>query len=164
MIAKIQPGDLILYLATPRDALVTRAVGAFQLLFGVGKKAATYSHVAIAAWSPRMQFEAKWPWSGHYRVDEKRAYEVWRLRDLTHQKRAAILADCQAHCYELYALDTLLTFGLVTHRHAMVCSQWAAARYAAGGYRFAKDGHHIVAPDVMTDAGFLQYIGTGGRK
>ncbi len=160
---KIEPADVILYVATPRDEFITRAVGAIQLLRGVGRRAIPYSHVALASWSPRMQFESKWPWSGEYRIDESRSYEVWRFKDIDHEKRTAILRDCEMNRFELYPLDTLLTGGLITHRHAMVCSQWAAARCAVAGYRFSKEGLRIVAPDVMTDSGLIRFIGKGGR-
>lgn len=159
----IQPADLILYEATPRDALITRMVGATQLLLGAGSRPITYSHVAIAAYEDGWQYESKWPRSGHFPVDQGRSYEVWRLKGSDAGRRAAILLDCMRHSGELYPLDTLATFGLITHRHAMVCSQWAAARCLAGGYGFEREGFPIVAPDVMLDAGILDFVCDGGR-
>jgi hypothetical protein len=161
---EIEPADLILYEATPRDALITRLIGAAQLVRGVGSGAMTFSHVAIAAWTKGYQYESKWPTSGHYPIDDTRSYEVWRLHGITHAKKQLILGSCSANAGEWYPLDTLLTFGLITHRHAMVCSQWAAARYSVVGYDFRRNGLPIVAPDAMADTRIAAYIGRGGRK
>lgn len=163
MIEEVRPADIILYEATPLDSFITRAVGAAQLLLGIGRTSITYSHVAIAAWTRGFQHESKFPFSGRFPVDESRRYEVWRLRGIDDDKRKIILRDCQMHSGELYPLDTLLTAGLIVHRRMKVCSQWAAARCFRAGYDFKKEGLRIVAPDVMRDSGILHYIGEGGK-
>ena len=148
-----KPGDWILYNVDGRSEFISRAVAAGQLLLGIGHGREAYSHVALVSERPQWQYESKFPFPGHYPIDITRAYEVWRIGDPTSAQRAKALNWCQRHIGARYPynMSGLLTDGLVALRRSYVCSQYAAAAWAAAGVRVSAEGQRILAPDVIPD-------------
>lgn len=145
-----KPADLVLYTADGGDEL-SRVVGAAQLVLHAGHSKRLYSHVAMLAYTPGYQWEAKFPFVGRFPIDITRPYEVWQVPGLTHGQRLDILHEAQRHNGDLYNLLGLFTDGRLSWRHAEVCSQLAGICYAKGGVDFSKEGMRILAPDMIPD-------------
>lgn len=145
-----KPADLILYTAAGGDDL-SRAVGAGQFVLGIGKSKRLYSHVALKAFSPGFQHEAKFPFVGFFPIDITRPYEVWRLPGMTHEKAAAMIHEAMRHHGDIYGLATLFTAGRLVLRHEEVCSQLIDMCAKKAGYHFDKERLGILAPDSIPD-------------
>lgn len=146
------PGDIILYPITAASEWSSKIVGLAEMVCGQWRDGRQYSHAAILAQSPGMQYEESWPTSGLHRMDPKRPYEIWRVEGVEEDERQRILRWCAVHDGEWYDLGCLFTFGLLQSRHRAVCSQYVARAYMAGaGIRFGKEGHRIVSPDALAD-------------
>ena len=99
------------------------------------------------------QYESKFPFPGHFPIDITRPYEVWRLGEPTDAQRAKALNWCHRHqgVRVPYNMSGLLTDGLVALRRSYVCSQYAAAAWAAAGVKVSAEGQRVLAPDVIPD-------------
>lgn len=144
-----QPGDFILYPCDPRSALSSRFVGAGELLVGLGgNEKQMYSHAAILAYTPNHQFEAKFPLTGLFKIDDSRVYEIWRVGNPTDKQRAQILRWCMDHQGDLYNLIGVLTCGLIELPGTYYCSQFGCLAYASAGLH---PGDLIMSPNSIPE-------------
>jgi hypothetical protein len=146
-----RPADIILYPVTPRSGWTSRLVAAGEMILGSGKGAELYSHAALVSYSPGLQWEAKVPWVGLYRIDKTRTYEVWRLPGMTDEMREIILDEAKSHKGDWYNLIGLLTAGLLGPRNQEVCSQLVGICYAKAGIKIGKEGLLLLSPDAIAD-------------
>ena len=143
---EIYPGDVILYSANATSkSIISRAVVAGEILAGIGGKG-LYSHAAVVATTPGYQYEAKFPFTGRFKIDTSRPYEVWRLGPLTEGERLGIVRWCQDHRGYPYDLPGLLTFGLLKLPGFFYCSRFACLAYASVGRH---PGDLIMSPDSI---------------
>ncbi len=161
-----QPGDIILYPVTGQSNWISRLIGAAQLIIGIGKGYETYSHVAILAPNGR-QYEAKWPRTGNFLIDDSRVFEVWSLGNLTDAQRRQVLMWCRCHVGEWYNMIGLLTGGLFGLPRTAVCSQFAGHAYESAGVSIHQEGLAILSPDAIPDfpeARMLRRYQPGSRR
>lgn len=144
-----QAGDFILYPCDPRSAFSSRFVGAGELLVGLGGHAKQmYSHAAIFSYTPGYQYEATFPFTGHFKIDKSRVYEVWRIGSPTAQQRSKIIEWCEEHVGDLYNLIGVLTCGLIELPGTYYCSQFGCLAYAAAGLH---PGDLIMSPNSIPE-------------
>ena len=141
------PGDVILYPCDPRSAFSSRFVGAGELLIGMGGAGEEeYSHAAILSNTPGYEYEATFPFTGLFKIDTSRVYEVWRLGEITLNQRAVILRWCRTHLGDFYNLIGVLTCGLIELPGTYYCSQFACKAYDAAGLH---PGDLIMSPNSI---------------
>lgn len=146
-----QPGDFILYPCDPRSAFSSRFVGAGELLVGLGghgREKQMYSHAAIMGYTPGYQYEAKFPFTGHFKIDKSRVYEVWRIGSLSANQRHSLIDWCENHVGDLYNLIGVLTCGLIELPGTYYCSQFACLAYASVGLH---PGDSIMSPNSIPE-------------
>jgi hypothetical protein len=149
---KPEPADIVLFpVIGGVSSLASRLVTAGEDLLGIGRSLERYSHVAILANSPGMQYEAKWPRTGLFRTEERRPREIWHAWSLTKDQRYRILCYCQEHKGEFYGLIKILSFGLINSVHLPVCSSFAGYAYASAGFHISPEGEKLVSPNVIAD-------------
>lgn len=141
-----KPGDVILYPANGKSALSSRLVVAGEIIAGLGGGLEQYSHAAVLSQTPGKQYEATFPFTGHYPIDTSRTYEVWRLGDPSDAQRRRILDWCRSKRGKLYNLLGVLTCGKLQLPDTYYCSQFACLAYAAAGI---VAGDAIMSPDSI---------------
>ena len=143
-----QAADFILYPCDPRSAFSSRFVGAGELLVGLGGRGETtqYSHAAIKAVNPGYQYEAKFPLTGHFKIDTSRIYEVWRIGNPTDAQRAGILKWCKDHEHRPYDVLGVLTGGRLSIPGTYYCSRYGCLAYASQGLH---PGDLIMSPNSI---------------
>ncbi len=142
-----QPGDFILYPCDPRSAFSSRFVGAGELLVGLGGRGKQmYSHAAILSFTSGWQYEAKFPFTGRFKIDTSRVYEVWRIGDPTEKQRLQIVRWCRQHEGDCYNLIGVLTAGLIELPGTYYCSQFACLAYVSAGLH---PGDLIMSPNSI---------------
>lgn len=144
--AIVKPGDVILYPAGPKSALSSRLVVCGEIMAGLGSGLVSYSHAAVVARTPGYQYEATFPFTGRFKIDTSRPYEVWRLGDLTDLERGVVTKWCADHVGHPYNLTGVLTFDLIRLPGTYYCSQFACLAYAAAGKH---PGDLIMSPDSI---------------
>jgi hypothetical protein len=144
---KPEPGDVILYTAGGSSAWSSRLVAAGEILAGLGKGMKQYSHAAILS-VDGYQFEATFPLTGHYQIDTKRPYEVWRIGNPTTAQRGKVLEWCRSHEHRLYNLIGVLTCGKLKLTDTYYCSEFACLAYRHAGLY---PGDRIMSPDSIAD-------------
>ncbi len=113
---------------------------------GLGGGMTMYSHAAILALSPGWEYEAKFPFTGRFKIDTSRPYEIWRIGDPSLNERAQIIKWCKEHEGDLYNLVGVATLGLVNLPNTYYCSQFACLAYASAGLH---PGDKIMSPDSI---------------
>ncbi len=139
-------GDIVLYPAGPKSEFSSRLVIAGEIMAGLGAGLEMYSHAAILANSPGYQFEAKFPFTGWFKIDTSRSYEIWRIGNPTLNQRAQIINWCKSRLGKLYNIVGVLTFGLIELPDTYYCSQFACLAYASAGLH---PGDKIMSPDSI---------------
>lgn len=138
------PGDVVLY---PEDSELSSHLVAFgERIMGLGREGAEYTHAAVLSGMPGYQYEAKFPFTGQFKIDTSRSYEVWRLGNPTELQRTQVLHWCDTHVGDFYNLTGVLTCGLVEIPGTYYCSQFVCLAYAAAGMH---PGDLVMDPDSI---------------
>lgn len=142
------PGDVIQYVVDPHSAWSSKAVAMGEMWAGCGHGFEFYSHSTILSDQPGMQWEAKFPRTGHFPIDVTRTYEIWRVGNLDQHDRNNVLRWCKAHEGHLYNLTGVLTLGWIELPGTYYCSQFVGLAYKEVGLTIGDD---IMSPDSLPD-------------
>ena len=151
-----RPGDLLFYPATPRGGLVSRLLGAIQLLMRHGTSATQYSHVSVAG-PAGVQYEAWMPESRESLVNPLDVIEVWRPVRATEEQGLEAMRWASSHLGQRYDTGRFM-FGLFRLRNSNICSTFAASAWMDSGYDLARNAGRWITPNDLISSGLLEMV------
>jgi hypothetical protein len=131
----------------------------------MGRGLRFWSHCAIVDVDTTHQLEAYWPRSRQSRIDMRRPFEVWRLKDETPEKREKGVRWAYANLGKFYNMIGLLFGWIPIHFHERYCSQFLHDAKKAEGYDLPRDAKGYFSPNQAFDYyqkhGYLVYYNKG---
>ena len=162
------PGDAVFYPVTPRSDWASKFVAIGEMFLRMGKSHEMFSHVALLDRDTAYQLEAYWPRTRRSRIDQRRPYEVWRLKGESTARRKLSLYWAYENLGQWYNLLGIL-FGWMKFRfHNRYCSEFARSAKRAAGFHLPDDVRGYFSPNQLADFykkhGFKVYENSGVKK
>ena len=161
----VKPSDAIFYPVGPRSDWASKFVAIGEMLLRMGRDLRFWSHCSIVDVDTDHQLEAYWPRTRRSKIDMRRPFEVWRLKDETPAKRDVGIRWAYTHLGEWYNMLGLLFGWIGIHFHERYCSEFLRSINQAQGFEMPRDEKGYFSPNQAFDYyqkhGYLVYYNKG---
>lgn len=141
------PGDLLLFVASPKVSLLERFISSVELLLGKGNEPQTYYHVAVYVGNGNV-VEAVWPRAHKVPLYLNKSFDVYRLKDEDDCLATLAAEYACKEVGEYYDIVYFCSFGLWKLKHAKICSSLAWTAYKKAGKELKYPGKFIT-PEAL---------------
>lgn len=147
----LQPGDLLLFRVSVSSNWLDRLIGWGQKVIHQAPTKVAYCHVAIVGPDAESIYEAVWPKVHNItfdltKIQKNLIVEAYRVRDVTPEQVAKVMAYCQSQIGQWYSVTSIVTFGIIDIGHRPYCSLLAWRAWLAADIILGPD-ESMVSPD-----------------